>query len=165
MTSESKETSKKYQLALDCAEQGQYAEALDSIQSYLDETPDDAEALNDAGTILWCQGLSNDALTYLQKARQVAVDSPEILRNLFETYLSLGLGKDAASLFDELERTKILHVDMLNRTATILIDAGDLSEALSALKRSLALEPGQKILEPIVDVVRYKMEAQQQSVV
>ena len=165
MTSESTEKPIKYQLALDCAEQGQYPEALESIQSYLDERPDDAEALNDVGTILWCQGLSNEAVTHFEKARQLATDSPEILWNLFETYLSLGLGKDAANLLDELERMKILHVDILNRTATILIDSGDLSEALSTLKRSLAMEPGQEILEPIVDVVRYKMEAQHASAV
>ncbi len=165
MTSESKEKSEKYQQALDWAEQRQYPEALAVIKSYLEDMPNDAEALNDAGTILWCQGHGKDAIPYLEKARKHASDSPEIMWNLFETYLSLGRGTEAAKLFDDMERLGILQIDMLNRAATVLIDSDDLSEALSTLKRSLAMEPRQAVLEPIVEVVRHKKNAQQATVV
>ena len=165
MTSESKEKPEKYQRALDWAEQGQYPEALDFIQSYLETSPDDAEALNDIGTILWCQGHSNEALPYLEKARQFGHNSPEILWNLFEIYLSMQRGLEAVKLFDDMERLGILQVDILNRAATVLIDSEDLPEALSTLERSLTVEPQQAILEPIVQVVRHKLEARKASVV
>ena len=165
MNSESKEKPEKYQQALDCAEAGQYAEALASIQSYLTEAPDDAEALNDEGTILWCQGASEEALTYLKKAWALDCDSPAILWNLFEIHLSLGQGSEAIALFDELKRLDMLQMDMLNRAAAVLIDSGNLSDALSTLDRSLAMESRQELLHPIVEVLRKKQDACQTTVV
>lgn len=165
MTSGSEKKPKKYQQALDWAEAGQYAKALEFIQSYLEDVPNDAEALNDAGTLLWGQGLSSEALIYLEKARQLDADSPAILWNLFETYLSQSQGMDAIRLFEDMERLGILQVDILNRAATVLIDSGDLSEALSTLNRSLAMEPDQTLLEPIVEVVRHKQRMRQEAVV
>ncbi len=163
MTSGSEKKPAKYQQALDWAEAGQYPKALELIQSYLADMPNDAEAMNDAGTILWCQGLSKDAMTYLEKARQLEPDSPAILWNLFEAYLSQAQGKDAIGLLDDMARLGILHVDILNRAATVLIDAGELSDALSTLNRSLAMEPGQTLLEPIVEVVRHKQSVVQET--
>ncbi|MCF7972296.1 MAG: hypothetical protein K9N55_00615 [Phycisphaerae bacterium] len=165
MTEESKEKPEEYQRALDAAEQGHYPEALAFIQSYLETSPRDAEAINDAGTILWCQGHSHEALSYLEKARQLGHNSPEILWNLFEAYLSVGRGLEAVKLFDDMERQGILHVDILNRAATVLIDSGNLPDALATLERSLALESRQAILEPIVEIVRHKMAVQQASIV
>ncbi|MCP4450907.1 MAG: tetratricopeptide repeat protein [Planctomycetes bacterium] len=165
MTSGTEKKPEKYQQALDWAEAGQYPEALGFIQSYLEGEPNDAEALNDAGTILWCQGLSKEALAYLEKAWHVAADSPAILWNLFEAYLAQGQGADAAQLFDDMERLGILQVDILNRAATVLIDSGELSVASATLNRSLAMEPGQTLLEPIVEVLRYKQSTCQEAAV
>lgn len=165
MDSQSKEKPEKYQQALDRAEAGQYAEALGYIQSYLRDVPDDAEALNDAGTILWCQGASEEALTYLKKAWQLDQDSPAILWNLFETHLSLGQGAEAIALYDDLERLDMLQMDMLNRAAAVLIDSGDLSDALSTLDRSLAMESRQELLHPIVEILRKKQTVSQHTVV
>jgi tetratricopeptide (TPR) repeat protein len=161
MMNDSKEKPADYQQALDDVEQGQYPDALELIQSYLKKSPDDPEALNDAGTILWCQGCAEEALPYLEKARQLGGDSPEILWNSFEIYLSMQRGQEAVKLFDDMERLGILHVDILNRAAKVLIDSGNLADALTTLERSLAIEPEQKVLEPMVQVVRHKMEAQQ----
>jgi predicted Zn-dependent protease len=165
MTSGTEKKPEKYQQALDWAEAGQYAKALEFIQSYLEDVPNDAEAMNDAGTIQWCQGRSTEALTYLEKAWQLDNDSPAILWNLFETYLSQSQGTDAIGLLDDMERLGILQVDILNRAATVLIDSGDLSEALSTLNRSLAMEPGQTLLPPIVEVLRHKQSMREESVV
>jgi tetratricopeptide (TPR) repeat protein len=165
MTSGSKKKPQKYQQALDWAEAGQYPKALEFMQSYLEDVPNDAEALNDAGTILLCQGLSKEALTYLEKAWQLDADSPAILWNLFEAYLSQSQGMDAIQLVDDMERLGVLQVDILNRAATVLIDSGELSVALSTLNRSLALEPGQTILEPIVEVLRHKQSMCQEAAV
>ena len=164
MTTGLKEKRKEYQEALDWAEAGEHGKALGFIQSYLEDMPDDAEALNDAGTLLWGQGLSKEALVYVEKARQLEADSPAILWNLFEIYLSLDQGTDAIKLFDEMERLDILQVDALNRAATVLIDSGELPDALSTLNRSLALEPRQAILEPIIEVLRHKQSMSQETV-
>lgn len=164
MTTESKEKPEQYQQALDWAEAGEHDKALEYVQSYLEGRPDDAEALNDAGTLLWGQGRSEEALAYVEKARQLEADSPAILWNLFEIYLSMGQGTDAVKLFDDMERQGILQVDALNRAATVLIDSGDLSDAMSTLNRSLALEPRQAVLEPIIEVLRHKQGAAQEAV-
>ena len=63
-----------------------------------------------------------------------------------------------------MERLGILQVDVLNRVASVLIDSGDLSDALSTLNRSLALEPCQALLEPIVEVLRHKQSVNQEAV-
>jgi tetratricopeptide (TPR) repeat protein len=165
MTSGLEKKPEKYQQALDWAEAGQYPKALEFIQSYLEDAPDDAEALNDAGTILWCQGRSGEALPYLERARQVDADSAAILWNVFEIHLSLDQGTDAIKLLDDMERLGILQVDILNRTARVLIDSGDLLDALSILNRSLAMEPCQALLEPIVEVLRHKLGVSQETVV
>ncbi len=164
MTSGTEEKPDKYQQALDWAEAGEHSKALEFIQSYLEEVPDDSEALNDAGTILWCQGLSHEAMPYLERAWQLDADSAAILWNLFEVHLSLQQGTDALKLLDDMERLGILQVDVLNRVASVLIDSGDLSDALSTLNRSLALEPCQALLEPIVEVLRHKQSVNQEAV-
>lgn len=165
MTSELNEKPEQYQQALDLAERREFGEALKVILSYLEKSPGDAEALNDAGTILWCQGRSEEAVAYLEKAKNAHSESPEILWNLFESYLSLGMGQDAVKLIDEMDRLGILHVDILNRAAKNLIDSGELEDALAVLKRSLALEPRQSILEPMIEVVHHKIKAKKTTVV
>jgi predicted Zn-dependent protease len=164
MTSERNEKPEKYQQALDWAEAGEYSKALAYIQSYLEDAPNDVEAMNDAGTILWCQGLSEEALTYLEKAWRQEKASPAVLWNLFEIHLSLAQGKAALQLLEDMERLDILNVDVLNRLATVLIDAGELSEALSVLNRSMAMNAGQTRLQPILDVVRTHRARQETTV-
>jgi tetratricopeptide (TPR) repeat protein len=145
-----------YQQALHLAEIGQHSEALSGIQSYLATAPEDAEALNDKGTLLWCLGRSDEAIDHLERARRIQPEAGEILWNLFEIYVATEQGQEATTLLDDMESLNLLSADALNRTARVLIDQDKLEEALILLERSLALSPQQPILKPIMEVVRHK---------
>ncbi|PKL50683.1 MAG: hypothetical protein CVV39_01105 [Planctomycetes bacterium HGW-Planctomycetes-1] len=149
--------SKDYQKALDLAEAGKHNEALKYIQKYLRSSPNNAEAMNDAGAILHCMNRSDEAAKHLVKARILQPDSAEIIWNLSETYLAAGNAEQAMELFDDMEQMGILNAEVLNRTAEMLIDAGKLSDAVKMLNRSLKLSPDQKILKPMIEIIHGKM--------
>lgn len=147
-----------YQKAQEMAEAGKHIEALEYIQEHLNANPNDAEALNDAGAIFHCIGRPQEAISHLVKARSLQKDSAEIIWNLSESYLAIGNAEQAAQLFDDMEDMDILNPEVLNRTATVFLDAGCLDDALKMLTRSLQLLPSQEeMLQPILTVIRHKM--------
>ena len=145
-----------YLRGLELAEFGRHEEALTYIQEYLRTTPNDAQALNDAGAILHCLGRSEEAVNHLVKARTLISDSPEIIWNLVEAYLAAGKPHEAMQLLDQMERIGILNADVLNRTATILLNQDDKTNAIEMLLRSLQISPEQKVLPPMLDVIKAK---------
>ena len=152
-----KKNSNHHQKGLELAEAGKYQEALACIQEHLCTAPDDAQALNDAGTILYCLGRPHEAIDHFVKARSLQSDSADILWNLVEAYLGVGRVKEAAQLFDDMERMGILKAEVLNRTANAFLAQDNKAGAIEMLNHSLELSPGQKILEPMIDVIRSKM--------
>jgi glycosyltransferase involved in cell wall biosynthesis len=145
-----------YRKGLELAEAGRFQQAFECIQQHLGTSPDDAEAMNDAGAILHCLGSSDKAVEYLLKARALKPQSGEILWNLAEAYLVAGRAGEAVQLFDDMERMGILSADMLNRTASIFINDEDKANGLEMLLRSLEIAPGQDVLKPMIEVVRNK---------
>ncbi len=77
--------------------------------------------------------------------------------NLVEAYLGAGRADEAARLFDDMERLGILHSDILNRTANVLLAQDNKAGAIEMLHHSLRIAPDQKILGPMIDVIRSKM--------
>ena len=145
-----------YQKGLELAEAGRHKEALECLQMYLGSSPNDGQAINDAGAILHCLGRSDEAIEYFRKARTLISDSAEVLWNLVEAYLAVGNAKHAVELFDDMSHRGILNTEVLNRTANILLEQGDKANALETLLRSLQISPKQDLLKPMVDVIRYK---------
>lgn len=145
-----------YQKGLELAEAGRHKEALECIQLYLKDFPNDAQAINDTGAILHCFGRSDEAIEYFRKARVLAPDSAEVVWNLVEAYLAVGSAKHAAGLFEYMGRMGILNADVLNRTANIMLDQGDKAGALEMLLHSLQISPDQEVLRPMVEVIRNK---------
>jgi tetratricopeptide (TPR) repeat protein len=145
-----------YQRGLELASSGRHQEGLNCIREHLRVAPNDAQALNDAGAILHCLGRSEEAVDCLAKARNLQNDSAEIVWNLVEVYLACGRAVEASSLFDNMERMKILSVEVLNRTATMLLDQGRKGQAIEVLLRSCRLWPEQEVLKPMLGVVRSK---------
>jgi glycosyltransferase involved in cell wall biosynthesis len=145
-----------YQRGVELAEVGHYEAALNCMREHLRGAPDDAQALNDTGAILHCLGRSDDAIEYLRKANQLRSESGEIVWNLVEAYLAAGMACEAASLFAVMERTGVLNVEVLNRTATMLLDQGKNGQAVEVLLRSFRLWPDQEVLTPILEVIRSK---------
>jgi pentatricopeptide repeat protein len=152
-----KKNSNLHQKGLELAEAGKYPEALANIQEYLCTAPDDAQALNDAGTILYCLGRPDEAIDHFVKARSFQSDSVDILRNLVEAYLGVGRVKEAEQLFDNMERMGILKAEVLNRTANAFLAQDNKAGAIETLQHSLEISPEQKILQPMIEVIRSKM--------
>ncbi len=146
-----------YREALELAEAGKNQEALACLQEYLASSPRDAEALNDAGAILFSLGHTEDAVNHLVRARQLCPDAAEILWNLSEAYLILDKPRLAMELFDDMRKMRILSADVLNRTADSCLKNGLLADAVRMLEYSLEISPDQKILHPMIDVIRSKM--------
>lgn len=145
-----------YQRGVELAEVGHYEAALNCMREHLRGAPDDAQALNDTGAILHCLGRSGDAIAYLKKAHHLQAGSGEIVWNLVETYLAGGMASEAASQFEAMERAGVLNIEVLNRTATMLLDQGKNGEAVEVLLRSFRLWPEQEVLTPILEVIRSK---------
>lgn len=150
--------SQLYQKALSFAEAGQYEDALGLIREHLRSQPNDGEALNDAGTILFCMGRGAEAIEYLEKARchvQGAL-SGQVLWNLGEAYIQEGRTAEAYRLFDAMAEAGVLNVDVLNRTANAFLSRDALGGAVECLLRSLKEAPEQEILRPMVELIRHR---------
>ncbi|HSW01234.1 MAG TPA: tetratricopeptide repeat protein [Sedimentisphaerales bacterium] len=143
-----------YQRGLELATAGRHQEGLHCIREHLRLAPNDPQALNDAGAILHCLGQTEDAIGCLTKARSVKADSAEIVWNLVEAYLAGGRAAEAVALFDSMEQLGILSIDVLNRTATLLLDQGRMGLAIDVLVRSRRLWPEQEVLTPMLEVIR-----------
>ena len=148
----------EYQTALDLAEAGQYEQAFKAIQEHLISSPDDAEALNDSGAILHCMGNSQEAINHFKKARTYDSKSAEIVWNLAEAHLALAQTKEAVEVFQEMEAMGVLGIELLNKTANIMLGQNDLSGALDMLNWSLKISPDQEILHPMMAVISSKMK-------
>ena len=145
-----------YEKGLKLAESGKYQEALVYMQEYLYIAGGNAQVLNDIGAILHCLGRSDEAIEHFIKAREYQTDSTEILWNLAEAYLAVGKAKETMQLFDSMERIGILNVDVVNRTADLLLQQNNKADAIEILLRSLRIWPNQEILKPMIEVIRYK---------
>jgi len=149
-----------HEQALCLAEAGKHQAAFDLIETHLQQSPQDSEAINDAGVILHCLDRSSDAVEYLQRARSLDGNTPEITWNLVEAYLAEARADEAKALLVEMEHSETIHVEILNRAADIFINENKLTDALEMLEWSLRLQPKQEILEPICVVVRHKLNEQ-----
>jgi hypothetical protein len=146
--------SDRYRRGVELAEAGCYEEGWQCLRDHLRENPQDAEALNDAGAILHCLGRAEDAIGLLTQAHRLQTQSVEIVWNLVEAYLAVGRAAEAAQFFDDLEAAGTLGIDVLNRTATRLLDQGNKGLALDVLLRSYRLWPGQEVLRPMLEAIR-----------
>jgi hypothetical protein len=145
-----------YRHGVELVEAGRYEEGWDCFRTHLRDRPQDVQALNDAGAVLHYLGRTEEALGLLTQARQLQADSVEIAENLVEIYLAAGRAVEATQLFDDLERRGALSIELLNRTATLLLDQGNKGSALNVLLRSQRLWPDQEMLRPILPAIRAK---------
>jgi tetratricopeptide (TPR) repeat protein len=146
----------KYKESVILAEQGRYKEALTCVLEYLQRSPADSEALNDAGALLHCLGRSEQAIDYLLKARQLDGDNRQILMNLIEISIAAGKPDEAEALFDQAQEAGILNPELLNRTAKMFLDQDNKAGAVEVLLRSMRIWPGQEILEHMLTVIKSK---------
>jgi len=151
-----KANSSYYRKGLELAEAGRHQEALVFIQEHLRTSPNDAQALNDAGAILHCLGRSSEAINYFVKARSLCNDSAEMIWNMVEAYLASERAEEASQLFNEMEQKGLLNAEVLNRTAGIFADQGNKAQAIEMLLWSLRIAPEQEVLNRMIEVIKGK---------
>jgi hypothetical protein len=125
---------------------------------YLEAHPTDAQALNDAGTLLFCLQRGAEAIRYMEKALCYASDEQrkQISWNLCEAYITESCPEKAMGLFQKMRTWGILNADTINRTADVFLKQNHLGLAIAALSLSMRLWPDQQVLEPMMQVLRSK---------
>jgi len=137
------------------ADAGRLDEAIAVLADYLREQPEDGGVLNDAGALLYSAGRYDESIDLLKRAVACLTDNPgEPLWNLAEVCLAAGRPADVVPLFDGLARAGILTADLANRTASALLDRGDVAGGIEALIASFRVSPQQDILLPVYERVR-----------
>lgn len=152
------EIRQRYNKAVELAEAGQYEEAIQEMKAYLKAFPQDGEALNDAGTILFCMNRSQEAICYFQQACSYATGDmlSQVHFNLCEAYISEGLAVQAAELIGDMQTAGTLTTDTVNRIAQAFIAHHELGKAIEMLLLSLELFADQEILEPMIQIIKSK---------
>lgn len=145
-----------YEKASQLAEQGKYDEAFSYIRQHLDHNPNDVEALNNAGAILYCMRRSSEAIAYTEKARNLSPDNAQVIWNLAEAYLGDERPEKVIELLPEIKAHGLLSFDLINRTANVFLNQNNKSDALEALLYSLDFAPEQEILKPMLDIIKSK---------
>lgn len=164
-----------YRRAQQLADAGRHEEALAALGEYLRQAPDDGQALNDAGALLYSAGRFDEAIDHLRRAIERLTGAPimagrgarrdsggpgpdgsrgQAVWNLAEVLLAAGRPAEVLPLMDDLERVNLLTADLANRAATAMLDHGDAAGAIEALIRSYRLAPDQERLLPLYARVR-----------
>ncbi|HEG43149.1 MAG TPA: glycosyltransferase [Phycisphaerales bacterium] len=133
-----------YQEGLASAQDGKYDQALELFQQHLQSQPDDGQAWNDAGTILFNAGHANEAISCLERARELTGQSGQVYLNLSEAYIKAGKPSKAAELFDKMADLQMLDSDLVNRFAETLARSGDARGAMEIMRKGNIFLSGER---------------------
>ncbi len=123
-----------YNEARDHAEAGRYEQALEQVRKHLVNEPNDTEALNDAGAILYAMGRFEEAIDHLRAAISTGESPPaETLLNLAEVHLAAGQPDQTLKMLGELAQQECLTPDLAVRVSTALLNEGRTPQAVEAL--------------------------------
>lgn len=146
-----------YNRGLELAQAGEYVQAMECIDRHLSENPVDAEALNDAGVILHCLRRDDEAIGRFLRSRAIDKRNVQTLLNLTEAYIASGKIEEMLGILDQLENENLLNPDMLNRAANRALETDKKLEAVELLLKSVRIWPEQKVLVPMIEIIRSQM--------
>ena len=151
-----KTQSDTYTKGLELAEEGNHAESLVYMQRYLEEHPNDAEALSDTGAVLYCLGQMDQAVEHFKKAVDADKNYGQSYWNLAEAYLTEGKIHQAVELFDDMQRLEILSLELTIRTANHFLEQSDKGSAIEVMLKSAELSDSEELVKPMIEVVKSK---------
>lgn len=123
------------------SELGQGNEALDVLEPLIDEFPDSARLHGTLGVVLSNDGDLDEACDALEEAVALDAGDEVALANLGLIYEKLRQYEHALKLYNKAIEMGAEIDWLLQRTAAVQAELGDLSEARSTLKRYLSLVP------------------------
>ncbi len=146
--------STNYQQAMRLVREGRNEAALVSIQRCLANEPDNAEAFNDAGSILYGLGRFGEAVCSLERARELSDDSSQVCWNLAQAYLADGRAMEASQLFEDMQQMGVLSAEVVRATAGQLADRGDLAGAMETVLKAIEIGCDRGEIEALAESIK-----------
>ncbi len=145
-----------YHRAMERLDDGRLDEALELLREHLLREPGDAEALNDAGVILYRLGAFDEAISHLRRAldRAPEEDADQVAVNLADALLGAGRPREVVELAENHPLEPECSAALLNRAASALLHENDFAAAYDVLMRSLRVMPQQPPLLGLLQQVR-----------
>jgi tetratricopeptide (TPR) repeat protein len=123
-------------------EQGQLAEAMESLQRAAVLAPRSAEVRLEIGTVYGRQGQWAKALAEFESARRLGSEDPRLLLYAAETLWKLGRSAESFDYLREAIRLQPDYWEAHHRLGDELASAGDMAGAAGELEQVLRLNPG-----------------------
>ena len=139
--------------ATELAQSGDLERALDLLRQLVHIEPDVAEHHNDLGAVLCSLRRLDEAWKSLERAVSLEPENAQTLWNLAEVCLDRGDYVGAQGVLDRLAAHNLLSPDLVNRTATAALDAGDRRAGLELVLRSLDMDSTQPGLSDMATVL------------
>jgi len=131
-----------------------YGSAISHLRQALSARPDDFAILLELGTACTLQGDSQQAVTYLQRARALDSGNPAVAAALAQAHYGLGLELEGARRFNQAVEEVQLAVALAPREPEYLqclgrlcLALGRVADARSAFERAVALDPRNAVLQ------------------
>ena len=124
-------------------ENQQFQDALDALQHLLAKDPQFAPGWNDLGFLLYAAGQKEKAREAYKRAVQLAPEDPVARKNLADIYFIEERRYDEAlQHYQKVISINPDDIEALVAVAYLYHEIGRIKEAMSLLKKALALEPG-----------------------
>jgi Flp pilus assembly protein TadD len=120
---------------------GLYADAEHYLRESLRLRPDDADALNKLGTVIWQQGRSEEAGEFIQRAFELDPDDFAIVSNLAASYWEQGCYQEAALSYRRATELKSDCFEAWLYLGAVLIRLGEFDESIRCLAVASRLRP------------------------
>ena len=145
-----------YKKSIDLAGAGHYGQAFSCMRSYLAECPEDAEAWNDAGAILFSLGKYKQSIEHFERSGELKFDHSELYSNLAKAYLADGQSGMVVEMFEVLKLNGVLTDEIIRGTVESFNRFGDKVNAMEAAVRAQRFCPKSKKLKSLIKKMKSK---------
>jgi len=137
--------------------EGKIEAAEKCFLSLLEKTSEDAEALNNLGTVHYEKRNIQKAEGFFLKALEAKGDYLDAFLNLADLYQNEKRWKDAACQLEKCVLIRSDDPDLYNQLAMTYLESGNFENARSAMIKSLELKPEQKDIQEVLATIEDKL--------
>ena len=151
------------QMGFACFDEGNFREAVASLERYLRQNPDDAEALNLLGRAYLASGNRDKPFVVWNRLRRLDPENPEVKRNIVDAHMQIAAKLMEDDLFTpamvhlkKVQQVEPTHTDCVVELARIHIARGDFHTAQGELERLLARDPRNRMAKKLLLEVKVR---------